>query len=160
MDINKTITPINQEFDFSKVPSWYVLCTNNDCPLKDNCMRHLAATYAPETMETANCVMPKTLKNGECRWFDKIRTCVFAAGFSHLFDRVMKKDYTPMRKYITQHLHGARIYYEYKRGEHALSPKEQQWMNDFVKSMGYEWNVEFDRYFEGYVFSHQPVQNP
>ena len=128
MDSNK-ITPVSNDFDFSKVPSWYVLCTNNDCPLKAECLRHLA-------METARCVMPKMLKDGKCRWFDKITINVWAAGFTHLYDKVMKKDYTTMRKTITNYLHGARIYYEYKRGERALSPKEQQWIN-----LGQEYDV-------------------
>ena len=153
MEINKTVTLISQDFDFSRVPSWYVLCTNNDCPLKDDCMRFLAGKNAPEDLEIAKCIMPKMLKNGKCRWFDMITTEVRAAGFSHLFDKVMKKDYTVMRKTLTNYLHGVRIYYEYKRGERSLSPKEQQWIQDYVKSMGYDWEVEFDKYDENYVFS-------
>lgn len=154
MKIKQRITPISQDFDFSRVPSWYVLCTNNSCPLKDNCLRHLAGKNAPDNLEIASCVMPKTLKNGDCRWFDKITIDVWAAGFSHLYDKVMKKDYTTMRKAITNYLHGAKIYYEYKRGERALSPDEQQWIRDYVKSMGYDWEVEFDRFFEDYVYHH------
>ena len=154
MKIKQQITPISQDFDFSRVPSWYVLCTNNNCPLKDNCLRHLAGKNAPDNLEIASCVMPKTLKNGDCRWFDKITIDVWAAGFSHLYDKVMKKDYTTMRKAITNYLHGAKIYYEYKRGERALSPDEQQWIRNYVKSMGYDWEVEFDRFFEDYVYHH------
>lgn len=116
-------------------------------------MRFLAGKNAPEDLEIAKCIMPKMLKNGKCRWFDMITTEVRAAGFSHLFDKVMKKDYTVMRKTLTNYLHGVRIYYEYKRGERFLSPKEQQWIQDYVKSMGYDWEVEFDKYDENYVFS-------
>ena len=159
MDDKKIITPISRDFDFSRVPSWYVLCTNNDCPLRDNCLRHLAGRHAPENMEIATCVMPKTLKNSNCRWQDKITIEVWAAGFSHLYDKVMKKDYTTMRKTITSYLHGARIYYEYKRGERALSPSEQQWIRNYVKSLGYDWEVEFDRYFEDYAYHHLALLN-
>ena len=158
MDNYKKDTRISKDFDFSKVPSWYALCTNNDCPLKADCLHYLAAQNAPEDLETAKCVMPKMLKNGECRWFDRIEIGVWAAGFTHLFDKVMKKDYTIMRKSITNYLHGARIYYEYKRGERALSPEEQQTIRNYVKSMGYDWEVEFDRYFEQYVFHHREVK--
>ena len=154
---NKEITPVSNDFDFSRVPSWYVLCTNNDCPQKAECLRYLAGKNAPDNLEIARCVMPQTLKNGECRWFDKITIDVWAAGFTHLYDRVMKKDYTTMRKTITNYLHGARIYYEYKRGERALSPQEQQWIRNYVRSLGYEWEVEFDSYFEDYVYRHQEL---
>ena len=67
---NKEIAPVCNDFDFSRVPSWYVLCTNNDYP---------------------------------------------------------------------------------------LSPEEQQWIRNYVKSFGYDWEVEFDRYFEDYVYHHQEI---
>lgn len=154
MNNEKTTAAISQNFDFSKVPSWYVLCTNDACPLKTDCLRHLAGQHATDSLEIATCVMPRTLKNGQCRWFDKTTTEVYAAGFSHLYDQVMKKDYTTMRKTITRYLHGTRIYYEYMRGERGLTPQEQQWIKDYVKSFGYEWEVTFDRYYEDYVYHH------
>lgn len=156
MKINKNVTPISANFDFSKVPSWYVLCTNKECPLKDECMRFMAGSYAPDDLEYATCIMPRTLKDGKCRWFDKITIEVWAAGFTRLYDRVLKSDYTEMRKAITRYLHGAKMYYEYKRGERVLSAKQQQWIRDFVKSYGYDWEVEFDRYFEDYVYQSKP----
>jgi hypothetical protein len=66
----------------------------------------------------------------------------------------MTKDYTTMRKTITRYLHGAKMYYEYMRGERPLSPEQQQWIKDYVKSLGYDWEVEFDGYFEAYVYHH------
>jgi hypothetical protein len=156
MKTNKTVTTISANFDFSKVPSWYVLCTNKECPLKSECMRFMAGSYAPDDFEYATCIMPKTLKDGKCRWFDKITIEVWAAGFTRLYDRVLKSDYTEMRKAITRYLHGAKMYYEYKRGERVLSAKQQQWIRDFVKSYGYDWEVEFDRYFEDYVYQSKP----
>ena len=94
MENNKEIKPLSDIFDFSDVPSWYVLCTNSQCPLRDDCLR-------------------------------------FVAG-----------------------VHGAKLYYEYMRGERLLSPNQQQWIRNYVKSRGYDWEVEFDKYYEGYVFHH------
>ena len=98
--------------------------------------------------------MPKVLKDGKCRWYDRRKVVVWASGFAHLYDCVMKKDYTSMRKGITSYLHGPKTYYEYMRGERPLSPEQQQWIQDFVKSFGYEWEVPFDRYFEAYEYHH------
>ena len=159
MEKKKTVKPINPYFDFSKVPLWYVLCTNKDCPMKADCLRFLAASHVPDEQECATCVLPNALKDGQCRWFDKITIDVWAAGFSHLYDQVMKKDYTSMRKTITDYLHGAKMYYEYKRGERVLSSEDQQWIRDLVKSYGYDWEVKFDRYFEDYVFRFEPLSD-
>ncbi len=154
MDYKKEIRPLTNRLDFSNVPSWYVLCTNGQCPYQGSCLRFQAARYAPEHMETAICLLPRVLneKENRCRWMDKMRIVVMAAGFENLYDRVMKKDYTPMRKGITAYLHGSKSYYEYKRGERVLTPEQQQWMNDYVRSFGYDWEVPFDSYFESYEY--------
>ena len=41
MDSNKDIKPLKRQFDFADVPSWYVLCTNNLCPMQTSCLRFL-----------------------------------------------------------------------------------------------------------------------
>lgn len=154
MDTDKKIKPLGNRFDFSEMPSWYVLCTNSLCPYQVNCLRFQAARNAPENVETAMCVLPKVLneKENKCRWMDKIQVVVMAAGFEHLYDYVMKKDYTPMRKGITDYLHGPKAYYEYKRGDRPLTPEQQEWINNFVRSFGYDWEVIFDRYYESYAY--------
>lgn len=154
MENNNEITPLSEEFDFGKVPSWYVLCTNGQCPLRDDCLRYLAGMNAPDNIETRLCVMPKTLKDGQCRWFDGKEVQVCACGFTRLYDRVLKKDFTPMRKGITHYLHGSKMYYEYKCGKRSLSQSQQQWIRKFVKSFGYDWDVPFDRYEEDYEYHH------
>lgn len=65
--MEKQIKPINPVFDFSGVPSWYVLCNNNLCPLQSDCLRFQAAAQAPENLEVASCVMPKVQNGRVCR---------------------------------------------------------------------------------------------
>ena len=101
MNETKDIISHDDEFDYSAVPSWYPLCFNTGCPLSGNCMHYFAGAHAPETLETCRCVLPHTLKNGHCRWFDKIKVMTMAVGFSHLYDNVLKSDFTSMRKTIT-----------------------------------------------------------
>jgi len=155
MENSNNVTRLNAEFDYSQVPSWYVICTNETCPLREDCMRFIAGSNAPESTEIAMCVMPKTLKDGHCRLYDKKTVVVMAKGFTTLYDKVMKKDFTRMRKAITQYLHGAKMYYEYKDGRRALTPEQQNWIRNFVKSQSYEWEVKFDHFSESYVFRHR-----
>ncbi len=161
MESNNNVTRLNAEFDYSQVPSWYAICTNETCPLRGDCLRFLAGSNVPEGIETALCVMPKTAKDGHCRLYDKKTVAVMAEGFTTLYDKVMKKDFTHMRKTITQYLHGTKMYYEYKDGRRTLTPEQQSWIRNFVKSLGYEWEVKFDRLFESYVFHHHqaPLQS-
>ena len=109
------------------------------------------------TMETCRCVLPHTLKNGHCRWFDKIKVMTMAVGFSHLYDNVLKSDFTSMRKTITAYLHGVKFYYQYMRGERPLTPAQQQGIRDIIKSYGYDWDVPFDGYHKAYCFGNPPT---
>lgn len=151
------IIPLSEEFDFSTVPAWYVLCTNGECPLREDCLRFLAGSCAPEGLESAQCVMPKTLKGGNCGWFDGKIVVVMAIGFSHLYDQVLKRDYTDMRKSLTRYLHGTKMYYEYKRGDRLLNPEQQEWIRQLVREYGYDWEVPFDAYMEAYRFGKAPI---
>ncbi len=154
MDTNNNVTRLSPEFDYSQVPSWYVICTNETCPLKEDCLRFLAGSNVPNSTEIALCVMPKTMKDGHCRLYDRKTIVLMAEGFTTLYDKVMKKDFTRMRKAITHYLHGAKMYYEYKDGRRALTPEQQDWIRNFVKDQGYEWEVKFDHFYESYVFHH------
>ena len=71
METNDEVIRLNTEFDYSQVPSWYVICTNDNCPLKQDCLRYLAGSHAPESVETALCVMPHMANDGHCRLYDK-----------------------------------------------------------------------------------------
>lgn len=156
MDTNMKVSRLSTEFDYSQVPSWYAICHNENCPLRQDCLRYLAGSNAPQNLEMALCVMPSMAKDGHCRLYDKKTVVVMAAGFTTLYDQVLKSDYTHMRKAITKYLHGAKMYYEYKDGRRALNPEQQRWIRDFVAKMGYDFEVKYDRFFEAYVF-HHPV---
>ena len=41
METNIKINHLDTEFDFSLVPTWYAICTNDHCPLKQDCLRYL-----------------------------------------------------------------------------------------------------------------------
>lgn len=51
------------------------------------------------------------------------------------------------------------MYYEYMRGERSLSPEQQEWINNYVKSYGYDWEIPYDRYYEGYEYHHVTPYN-
>ena len=42
------------------------------------------------------------------------------------------------------YLHGKKMYYEYRRGERLLNPKQQAWINRLFEQYGYATPVTFD----------------
>ena len=75
-----------------------------------------------------------------------------ARGFMHLYDKVLKDDYTSLRKTLTSMLSGKRYYYEYRRGDRQLSPENQEKICQLFASRGYADNVRFDDFEEEFVF--------
>ncbi len=127
------------------VPKGWALCFNQECPLRDTCLRYQAGQLAPENMTVARCVMPRALSDGHCACFATMEPQVYAYGFSTIYDHVLKSDYTSLRKMMTNNLSGKRYYYEYMRGERALSPAQQDFIRQLFTGCGYGDSVVFDR---------------
>lgn len=133
-----------KEFVFDFVPSYWAICFNESCPLAEQCQRKLAGDHAPATLKVATCITPRALNNGKCAAFHPIKTVTMARGFSQIFKPVLKRHFTPMRKALTDYLHGKKMYYEYRRGERLLSPEQQAWINDLFSRFSYPTPVTFD----------------
>lgn len=148
---------LNTDFNFNDVPSWWPICINSTCPRCNTCLRFMAGSNAPDTVNAHLCIMPGALKDGQCRYFateDKERV---ARGFTHIFKPVLKDDFTEMRKNIANYLHGVKYYYEYRSGKRTLSVEQQQWMNAFFNNHGYPTPLKFDTYEESFVFPYAPL---
>lgn len=134
------------------VPERWPLCFNQNCQLHEACLRYQAGLLAPQSLTIAQCVTPRAVTNERCAHFASMELQIFAYGFSTIYDRVLKTDYTPLRKAMTSHLSGKRYYYEYMRGERALSPEQQGWIRNLFDSFGYQDCVVFDRLESAFDF--------
>ena len=139
-------------FNWKDVPEGWALCFNSECPLHEHCLRWQAAQLAPPELTVTRCVTPRALTGDRCVHFASMEPQTVAYGFSTIYQRVLKSDFTPLRKTMTQHLQGKRYYYEYMRGERALSPEQQQWIRQLFVRYGYGDSVVFDRYQEAFDF--------
>lgn len=140
------------DMKWEEVPEGWVLCFNSDCKLRETCLRWQAGQLAPEDLTVAHCVTPKAMRSEPCAHFASVEKIRYARGFSKIYDKVLKSDYTPMRKEMTAMLSGKRYYYEYMRGERRLSPEQQEHIRQLFAKWGYADCVEFDSYEEGFVF--------
>lgn len=140
------------DIKWEAVPEGWALCFNSDCQIKDTCLRWQAGQLAPENLTMAHCVTPKALRSETCPHFASAEKVRYARGFSAIYDKVLKSDYTPMRKEMTAMLSGKRYYYEYMRGERRLSPKQQEYICQLFVEWGYADCVKFDTYEEDFVF--------
>lgn len=143
-------------FHLNDVPNGWAICFNIECPMKDNCLRHLvaeqAANKAPKEYETALCVTPLACLDSECRLFADIKTERMAWGFNHLYDHVLKVHYQNIKNSMVSLLKGMSNYYRYRNGERMLSEYQQLQIANLFKKYGYEQEPVFDHYEDHLVF--------
>ncbi len=135
-------------FSWKDVPSGWALCFNQSCPLHEHCLRYQAGVLAPPDLTVTRCVTPRVLTGERCKVYASMEPVKIARGFSTIYQNVLKRDYTSLRKYMTSLLSGKRYYYEYKRGERSLSPEQQSDIRQLFESFGYKDSVRFDSYEE------------
>ncbi len=135
-------------FSWKDVPSGWALCFNQSCPLHEHCLRYQAGVLAPPDLTVTRCVTPRVLTGERCKVYASMEPVKMARGFSTIYQNVLKRDYTSLRKFMTSLLSGKRYYYEYKRGERSLSPEQQSDIRQLFGSFGYKDSVRFDSYEE------------
>ena len=140
------------DLKFENVPNNWAVCFNNDCPLKEQCLRYQAAITVPDGVCYGMSVWPQAYKNGQCRMFAEIKTVTMAWGFSQLYKDLRHEDYKEIRTRMEDHFGRAGNYYRYNRGEKLLTPADQQWIQQLFARYGYTADVVFDHYESRLVF--------
>jgi hypothetical protein len=143
------------QFDFRNVPKTWQVCFLSECPVKEQCLRQLAASNLPADRDWGAAVYPTMRCNEKgCRLFATGEAKRMAWGFNTLFSEVKAKHENVLRLAMKNYLHGHAAYYRYNRGEKLLSPEQQDWIVQLFQSMGYHDGLEFDHYVYAYDFDH------
>jgi hypothetical protein len=143
----------NIMLDFKKVPKGYQLCFNHECPKKDDCLRFMAGEDLPDNRDWGPAIYPNIKMDSEgCRLFDKGKPQMMAWGFNTLFSEVKHRHVNTLRTTLKQYLGGHSNYYRYHNGERLLNDKQQEWIINLFRRMGYTDNLQFDHQVTTFVF--------
>ena len=142
-----------RNFDFGRVPEGFALCFSTECPLREECMRHLAGRHAPDTLTRGLSVFPNAYRHGQCCHYRPIRPIKAARGFGDILANVRRSDYSTMRAELVKYLGTGGTFYRYRNGERLLTPEQQEWMRQLLRRYGYEDDVQFNSYVMTYDFT-------
>lgn len=131
------------------IPTNYTLCFQADCENAETCARYFAGKHAGDR-DVSMTVLPAARKDGTCKWYQRLRTINAAYGFDSLFADVKAKDAPVLRQKIKDYLGGNGSYYDFHHGRRLLTPEQQKWITALFNSYGYNGNLVFDGYKEGY----------
>lgn len=135
--------------DFSTMPRKYVVCWHSNCPLADNCLRHLATEYLDEKKKVVESVNLRTVspETGTCTQQRPVQKVRYAYGMRRIYDNVLAKDKDRLYFKIWLAL-GNSMYYRYRNGERPITPRVQEVIASAFRKFGYTEPVAYDRYTE------------
>lgn len=107
------------------LPYGWIYCFNEQCVVKDECVRFLSTRFLSEKRHSGNAVFPSAWRNGNCQYYEKLRIAKLAWGFDHLYRNVTLKDAPTLRCRLRGYLGSKGQYYRYKLGQLLLLPKQQ-----------------------------------
>lgn len=143
----------NIQLDFRNMPLSWQVCFLAECPVKDRCLRQLAACHLPVERDFGPAVYP-SMEIGDkgCRLFAEGEPMLLAWGFETLFSEVKSKDEKSLREGLKAYLGGHSTFYRYNNGQRLLSVEQQEWILSLFRRYGYTENLAFDHYVRTYKF--------
>lgn len=143
--------------DFKEIPEWWAVCQNDACKMEDTCLRHLAYKSLPTEVTKWPCVLPNAMKDGVCMYYQKPERVRMARGFGNLYDLVRDRHTRHLvRLQLTEYLGSKGTYYRYQHGERLLTPEQQAWIQELVKTYSNGIEMDFGSYIEEYDFQKLP----
>ena len=112
------------------LPYGWIYCFNEQCVVKEECVRFLSTRFLSEKRHSGNAVFPSAWRNGNCQYYEKLRIAKLAWGFDHLYRNVTLKDAPTLRCRLRGYLGSKGQYYRYKLGQLLLLPKQQLEINN------------------------------
>ncbi len=134
------------DFDYSEAPKSWINCFNETCPLKNDCLHYITGKKIPNDKTWGYAVYPNALHDGKCDYYNCCRFVHCAWGFNRIFNDVLHRHITDIRREIKDYLGGHSTYYLYHNGKKLLLPEQQQHIIDIFNKYGYKDNLMFDGY--------------
>lgn len=131
---------------YNSVPFRYPVCLHDDCPRAATCLHQQAYSTLMKKDPYLNLINPqRCTKDGKCPHYRDSKPMEYARGFTN-FQRKMYPDQYDEFKRILIRTFGRNPYYERRRGDSALSPREQTIVLEAARKVGVTADLSFDSY--------------
>ena len=128
-----------------EVPSGFVLCIVNDCPVASHCLRHLALDVLTKERYLISVANPRRTQPSEaCEYYCSDEPQVFARGFSAMKEEMLPRQYSVFMSRL-KHAFGRTGYFERRRGDRLCSPEDIAVIEKVLADLGLS-HLDFDGY--------------
>lgn len=131
---------------YTSRPSHYTVCEHSDCQCAAICLHQLAYTELLKTETILHLLNPtQCVKDETCKFYCNNTPVTYARGFTNFQKKMFPDQYqTFMYKLIGKFSRNG--YFERRRGDSALSSKEQEIVLAALKEAGISEEMKLDSY--------------
>ena len=141
-----------KELDFSLAPKDWAICFQNDCPLKDTCLRYAIGNLAPATLTHHATVLPAAREGDRCSLFATKEPVCIARGMEGLFAGVRAGDIPEMRSRLFRIFGSRAHFYRYRKGDYVITPEQQALVEQLFREYGYTQSIPYDLVTRDFYF--------
>lgn len=134
---------------YKDIPVEYATCEHGDCPRAATCLHQLVYRPLLERGDTyLRLLNPRQCtQNDRCAHYRNSAPVTYARGFTGMQQHMFPEQYRRFMSILVGHF-SRNPYFERRRGEVALSPKEQKIVFNALRQAGVTEELKFDRYEE------------
>ena len=132
------------ELSYADVPDEWALCFQDDCALRDSCLRFRMGLLMPDTVTLHNVVLPHARRTGACTLYADGQPVQLAWGMRGLFANVPEWKAKAIRAELYD-LFGSRAqYFRYRNGRYPITPERQAQVAQLFSQHGISTPPRFD----------------
>jgi len=133
---------------YTSLPTDYPVCRHADCPLAATCLHQLAYPTLLGSQTILRLINPNQCsKDDKCKFYRDSNPVMYARGFTNFQKKMFPGQYQTFMITLIGKF-GRNAYFERRRGETALSPKEQEIVLAALRKAGITDEMKFDAYEE------------
>lgn len=129
------------------------LCSSNGCKVADLCRRAMGYKTISIKDKTLTIVNPMLTTGDEnCPMYSHLETVRMAKGFIKLQDELPRSKFDAVKQKLLTHF-GKNPYYEMRKGKRLISPEEQGYIAETIRTIDATITDPFNEYVEQEVWT-------
>ena len=131
---------------YTSIPTNYPICGYSDCPMAATCLHQIVYATMLENKEYIHLINPNRCnKNETCSYYRDNKPITYVRGFTNFQKQIFPEQYLNFMNRLIGKF-GRNPYFERRRWETVLSPKEQAIVQQALKQSGVTEDLKFDHY--------------
>lgn len=141
-----------QQLTYSLAPHDWAICFQDDCPMKDTCLRYAIARLVPTGITHHVTVLPAARQEDHCTLFATKEPVQIARGMKNLLPRAARGELRRLHEGLYAIFGCKSRYYLYREGKYPITPQQQQSIEALFRHYDINRTPHYDSITEEFYF--------